>query len=282
MKTFTNAGDLGAAVARWKDASETVAFVPTMGNLHQGHMALVDLARERADRIVVSIFVNPLQFGPQEDYLSYPRTQDEDSALLVDADVDALYLPTVEEIYPNGEKTATFVEVPEISGILCGAFRPGHFRGVATVVAKLFNLVRPQLAVFGAKDFQQLVVIRRMTADLCFPIQIVPCPTGRETDGLAMSSRNRYLTEDERETAPALFQSLSDAAAALREGDRAHDEIAATAVKQLSHVGFRPEYFEIRDASTLALPAADCRELVVLAAAWLGRARLIDNVRVDL
>jgi pantoate--beta-alanine ligase len=280
MKTYTTASALGADIAAWKAAGQHVAFVPTMGNLHNGHIALVDLARERADRLVVSIFVNPLQFGPEEDFAAYPRTVEEDAALLVDAGVDALFLPTVDEIYPRGEDQATFVEVPGVSDILCGAFRPGHFRGVATVVAKLFNLVRPDLAVFGAKDYQQLVVIRRMAEDLCFPLEILACPTGRERDGLAMSSRNRYLTQDERRVAPKLHAALNDAVARVEAGAENWTSIAGELVAGLEGIGFRPEYFELRDAVTLQAASCDDRDVVVVAAAWLGRARLIDNLRL--
>jgi len=280
MKTYTTAGALGADIAAWKAEGQHVAFVPTMGNLHNGHVALVDLARERADRLVVSIFVNPLQFGPEEDFSAYPRTVEEDAALLVDAGVDALFLPTVDEIYPRGENHATFVEVPGVSDILCGAFRPGHFRGVATVVAKLFNLVRPNLAVFGAKDYQQLVVIRRMAEDLCFPLEILACPTGRETDGLAMSSRNRYLTPEERRIAPKLHAALAEAVARLEAGAEDWTAIAGQLVAGLEEVGFRPEYFELRDAVTLQAAGCDDRDVVIVAAAWLGRARLIDNLRL--
>ena len=280
MKTYTTAGALGADIAAWKAQGQHVAFVPTMGNLHNGHVALVDLARERADRLVVSIFVNPLQFGPEEDFSAYPRTVEEDAALLVDAGVDALFLPTVDEIYPRGENHATFVEVPGVSDILCGAFRPGHFRGVATVVAKLFNLVRPNLAVFGAKDYQQLVVIRRMAEDLCFPLEILACPTGRETDGLAMSSRNRYLTPEERRIAPRLHAVLAEAVARLEAGAEDWTAIAGQLVAGLEEVGFRPEYFELRDAVTLQAAGCDDRDVVIVAAAWLGRARLIDNLRL--
>jgi len=280
MKTYTTAGALGADIAAWKAQGQHVAFVPTMGNLHNGHVALVDLARERADRLVVSIFVNPLQFGPEEDFSAYPRTVEEDAALLVDAGVDALFLPTVDEIYPRGENHATFVEVPGVSDILCGAFRPGHFRGVATVVAKLFNLVRPNLAVFGAKDYQQLVVIRRMAEDLCFPLEILACPTGRETDGLAMSSRNRYLTPEERRIAPKLHAALAEAVARLEAGAEDWTAIAGQLVAGLEEVGFRPEYFELRDAVTLQAAGCDDRDVVIVAAAWLGRARLIDNLRL--
>jgi pantoate--beta-alanine ligase len=282
MRTYESAAALRAVVERWKEAGETVAFVPTMGNLHAGHLALVDLARERSDRLVVSIFVNPLQFGPEEDYAAYPRTEEEDRALLLGAGVDALFLPSVDEIYPRGEDQATFVEVPGVSDILCGAFRPGHFRGVATVVAKLFNLVDPHLAVFGAKDYQQLVVIRRMAEDLCFPLEIVACPTGREDDGLAMSSRNRYLTEAEREIAPSLHATLAQALARIDDGARDYAAICDDATERLVELGFRPDYFEVRDAVTLAPPTAETSRVVVLAAAWLGRARLIDNLRLDL
>jgi pantoate--beta-alanine ligase len=281
MEIYDSSRELKQVIAGWQARDEIVAFVPTMGNLHQGHIALVDVARERADKIVVSIFVNPLQFGPQEDYLSYPRTSEDDQALLVEAGVDALFMPTVDEIYPYGDQVATFVEVPEMSGILCGASRPGHFRGVATVVAKLFNLVRPDIAIFGAKDYQQLLVIRHMTADLCFPIEIVACPTGREDDGLAMSSRNRYLSEAEREIAPQLYLSLQRAVAHIKDGSRKFDKVQSQEVEQLAHADFRPEYFEVRDAHTLARPDAGCTEFVILAAAWLGRARLIDNIRVS-
>jgi pantoate--beta-alanine ligase len=282
MRTYESAAELRAAVERWKEAGETVAFVPTMGNLHGGHLALVDLARDRSDRLVVSIFVNPLQFGPEEDFAAYPRTEEEDRGLLLGAGVDALFLPSVAEIYPRGEDQATFVEVPGVSDILCGAFRPGHFRGVATVVAKLFNLVDPHLAVFGAKDYQQLVVIKRMAEDLCFPLEIVACPTGREDDGLAMSSRNRYLTAAERRIAPALHATLAQARARIEDGARDYAAICDEAIERLVELGFRPDYFEVRDAITLAPPTAETSQVVVLAAAWLGRARLIDNLRLDL
>jgi pantoate--beta-alanine ligase len=282
MRTYESAAALRAAVERWKEAGETVAFVPTMGNLHGGHLALVDLARDRSDRLVVSIFVNPLQFGPEEDFAAYPRTEEEDRGLLLGAGVDALFLPSVAEIYPRGEDQATFVEVPGVSDILCGAFRPGHFRGVATVVAKLFNLVDPHLAVFGAKDYQQLVVIKRMAEDLCFPLEIVACPTGREDDGLAMSSRNRYLTAAERRIAPALHATLAQARARIEDGARDYAAICDEAIERLVELGFRPDYFEVRDAITLAPPTAETSQVVVLAAAWLGRARLIDNLRLDL
>jgi pantoate--beta-alanine ligase len=198
MELYRSFAELRTAVRAWKRDGLVVGFVPTMGNLHDGHLSLIHQARNRSDRVVASIFVNPLQFGEGEDFSSYPRTEERDLALLADAGCDGLFLPTVEEMYPEGGMPITIVEVPGLSNVLCGAHRPGHFRGVTTVVAKLFNLVDPDIAVFGAKDYQQLVLIQRMVEDLCFPVEIVPAPTGREADGLAMSSRNQYLGADER------------------------------------------------------------------------------------
>jgi pantoate--beta-alanine ligase len=228
---------------------------------------------------VASIFVNPLQFGEGEDFSSYPRTEERDLALLADAGCDGLFLPTVEEMYPEGGMPITIVEVPGLSNVLCGAHRPGHFRGVTTVVAKLFNLVDPDIAVFGAKDYQQLVLIQRMVEDLCFPVEIVPAPTGREADGLAMSSRNQYLGADERVTAPLLYGELKQVAEAVSGGEADLAAVCRRAVDALECAGFRPDYVEVRRASDLAVPDAGDADLVVLAAAWLGKARLIDNVR---
>lgn len=280
MFVVSDVVELRRRVGRWKATGERVGFVPTMGNLHAGHMSLVRLAREHADRVIVSIFVNPLQFAPDEDYESYPRTEQDDRDRLVDAGVDALFLPGEEEIYPGGTDAVTFVEVPGLSDILCGGYRAGHFRGVATIVTKLFNLVDPDLAVFGEKDYQQLMVIRRLAHDLCFPVEIISAPTLREPDGLAMSSRNRYLDAGERAAAPALFQTLRQTAAALAVGLAEFEQLAEQGAEMLEAAGFRPDYFEIRDAETLGEPRAG-RDLVVMAAAWLGRARLIDNLRVD-
>jgi pantoate--beta-alanine ligase len=228
---------------------------------------------------VASIFVNPLQFGEGEDFSSYPRTEERDLALLADAGCDGLFLPTVEEMYPEGGMPITIVEVPGLSNVLCGAHRPGHFRGVTTVVAKLFNLVDPDIAVFGAKDYQQLVLIQRMVEDLCFPVEIVPAPTGREADGLAMSSRNQYLGADERVTAPLLYGELKQVAEAVSGGEADLAAVCRRAIDALECAGFRPDYVEVRRASDLAVPDAGDADLVVLAAAWLGKARLIDNVR---
>jgi pantoate--beta-alanine ligase len=264
----------------WRRAGQSVALVPTMGNLHAGHLRLVEEAKRRAERVVVSLFVNPLQFGPQEDYARYPRTPEEDRRKLAELGVDLMFSPSVEEMYPHGLHSSAYVEVPGLSAILCGLFRPGHFRGVTTVVAKLFNLVQPQIAVFGEKDYQQLVLIRQMVEDLNFPIAIVSVPTVREPDGLAMSSRNLYLAAEERLKAPALYRALCEAKAWILAGERDFAAISERQLRLLEQEGFKPEYFAIRRASDLAEPEPDERPLRVLAAAWLGQTRLIDNVEV--
>jgi pantoate--beta-alanine ligase len=267
---------LRAQVLAWRQAGQRIAFVPTMGNLHPGHLALVARARELADRVVTSVFVNPTQFGPAEDYAAYPRTLEQDAAVLIEAGCDLLYTPTIEAMYPYGD-AAAWVDVPALAGILCGEYRPGHFRGVATVVARLFNQVLPDIAVFGEKDWQQLQLIRRMTRDLAFPIEIVGVPTVREPDGLAMSSRNQYLSAEERGRAAVLYRTLRQVVAAVCAG-REIPPVCAEAADALRAAGLVPDYVEVRVASSLLPPAEDDRELVALAAARLGRARLIDNI----
>lgn len=280
LETIEQISTLRERVAGWRRAGHRVAFVPTMGNLHAGHLALVTEARRLAERVVVSIFVNPLQFGPQEDFAAYPRTLARDQELLAGAGTDLLFAPTVAAVYPRGQAEQTRVEVPGISDILCGASRPGHFVGVATVVCKLFNMVQPDLAVFGEKDFQQLLVIRLMTLDLSLPVAIQGLATVREADGLAMSSRNGYLTTEERVRAPALYRTLRHCAEWLEAGlDPA--TVERQAGEEIATAGFTPDYFSVRRAADLGLPARGERELVVLAAARLGRARLIDNLRVS-
>lgn len=266
--------------AQWRRSGQRLAFVPTMGNLHEGHLALVRQARERADRVAVSIFVNPLQFGPGEDLDAYPRTESEDMRKLEAEGVDLLFLPSEREVYPRGREGLTYVEVPGVSDILCGAGRPGHFRGVATVVTKLFNIVQPDVAVFGSKDFQQLVVIQRLVEDLCFPVEVFGAPTVREESGLAMSSRNAYLTADERRQAPALYRTLREIDRRIGGGERDFGELEAFGMSALSEAGFAPEYVSIRREGDLGAPERDCASLVVLAAARLGRARLIDNLLI--
>ena len=279
MEVVTSIAALRSHLDEWRRRGERIGFVPTMGNLHAGHMSLLAAARHRADRVVASIFVNPLQFGPGEDYERYPRTPDEDRALLEGAHCDLLFLPEVAEMYPHGATQATRVVVRGLSETLCGEFRPGHFEGVTTVVAKLFNIVQPQVAVFGEKDFQQFTVIKRMAQDLCMPVDVVGAATVRTPDGLAMSSRNRYLGADERERAPSIHRALVAAVQRIDGGERDYAEIERTGAKALTAAGLRPDYFAVRDATTLAPPGPDSQDLVVLTAARLGKARLIDNLR---
>jgi pantoate--beta-alanine ligase len=272
---------LRGRVAAWRRQGARVALVPTMGNLHEGHLALVREARRAASRVVVSLFVNPLQFGPAEDFDAYPRTPDQDRALIEREGADVLFAPSAASLYPRGQAAHTRVEVPGISDVLCGASRPGHFAGVATVVCTLLNIVRPDLALFGEKDFQQLLVIRLMTRDLQIPVEIRGVATVREPDGLAMSSRNAYLTPEERAGAPRLYQALVRGAERLRAGLAAR-EVERLATRELAGAGLRPDYVSVRRSSDLAVAGPADRSLVVLAAAQLGRARLIDNLRVDL
>ncbi len=280
MMRVTEIAQLRAQVAAWRGAGERIGFVPTMGNLHQGHVQLVRHARSAARRVVVSVFVNPMQFGPGEDFNSYPRTFEQDCEKLVAEDVDLLFAPGIETIYPHGSTETTRIEVPQVSQGLCADFRPGHFAGVATVVARLFNLVQPDVAVFGEKDFQQLAVIGRMVEDLGWPIEIAAVATVREPDGLAMSSRNQYLTAGERQRAPLLYRTLCEVAGRLRNGEASLAELESDAEQTLRSAGFEPDYVAIRDALTLQVPASADSPRVVLAAARLGMARLIDNVRV--
>ena len=282
MEVVTTVAEVRARVHDWRAAGLRVALVPTMGNLHAGHLSLLAAARFRADRVVASVFVNPLQFGPAEDFAAYPRTLDEDRELLGEAHCELLFAPTVEQVYPDGGAQATLITVRGLSSILCGQFRPGHFDGVATVVAKLFNIVAPDVAVFGEKDFQQFSIIRRMTCDLQLPVEIVGAPTVRAPDGLALSSRNRYLSAQERAIAPAIHHALQAAVARLDAGDRNFPGIESAGWQSLALAGLRPDYFAVRDADDLQPPHAATREMVVLTAARLGKARLIDNLRVPL
>jgi pantoate--beta-alanine ligase len=279
METVTTIAHVRERVRSWRAAGQRVAFVPTMGNLHAGHMSLIEAARQHGDRFVASIFVNPMQFGPNEDYAHYPRTPRDDEQRLAAAGCDLMFMPDVLEIYPNGPENAARVEVPLLSQVLDGEFRPGHFQGVATVVTKLLNIVEPDAAIFGEKDFQQLTVIRRMVADLCMSVTIIGAATVRESDGLAMSSRNQYLTVAERQVAPALHRALQQARARLAAGGYDRD-VETEGIAALNAAGFRPDYFAVRDARDLQPATPACRELVVLVAARLGKARLIDNLRV--
>lgn len=268
------------AVRDWRRQAGRVVFVPTMGNLHDGHLALVREARQRGDAVIVSIFVNRLQFGQGEDFDSYPRTFDADRAKLESAGVDALFIPDERELYPRIRQDFN-VEPPHLQNELCGAFRPGHFRGVATVVTKLFNIVQPDVACFGKKDFQQLAIIRAMVDDLNMPIDIVPVDTGRAADGLALSSRNGYLSEAERAEAPRLYRNLCQIRDALTAGNNQYADLEAAARTDLTTHGWQVDYIEIRAANTLDIAHAGEHQLVVLAAARLGKTRLIDNIEVQ-
>lgn len=282
MQIFGHRDTLRLHIDNWRKAGQSIAFVPTMGNLHQGHLSLVETARKQAERVVVSIFVNPLQFGPAEDFQHYPRTLDDDLVALKSAGADAVYTPEVAEIYPRELNEMTFIEVPGLSDVLCGKFRPGHFRGVATIVNKLFNLVQPDVAVFGEKDFQQVLVIRRMVDDLALPVRIVTAPTLREASGLAMSSRNRYLAAHERRLATNVFATLSQVRDRIMAGRRDYGALESEGFSALESLGFRPDYFSIRRDVDLAMPAPGDRALMVLCAAYLGTTRLIDNISAEL
>lgn len=282
MNTVKTVRELRAAVARARSEGERIGFVPTMGNLHSGHAALVTKAAQCADFVVASIFVNPLQFGPSEDLDKYPRTLAADQETLLQAGCHLLFAPTVEEMYPEGMNAQTLVSVPQLSEGLCGASRPGHFEGVATVVSKLFNMVQPDLAVFGQKDFQQLAVIRALVRDLNMPIQIIGEPTVRAADGLALSSRNGYLNEQQRDTAPTLHRTLIHMADAIRQGRRDYTALIAEHQQQISDAGFKPDYLEIRQALNLRPATGEERDLVILVAAVLGATRLIDNLHLNL
>ncbi|MEW8507991.1 MAG: pantoate--beta-alanine ligase [Candidatus Thiodiazotropha sp.] len=278
METLSDVALLRRRISSWRRAGERIGFVPTMGNLHEGHMALVEAAKSRCDRCVVSIFVNPMQFGEGEDFASYPRTMDEDQDKLRAVATDLLFAPSAASVYPQGDQTQTRVEVPGLSDILCGASRPGHFVGVATIVCKLFNYVQPDLAVFGEKDYQQLMVIRRMVDELAIPVEILGLPTVREADGLAKSSRNGYLSPEQRQQAPKLYESLRNTAEALRSGERNYADLEAKGMEMLRSAGFQPDYYTIRRAQDLQPPTADEQNLVILAAAFMGTTRLIDNL----
>lgn len=269
-------------IRRLRQDGKRIALVPTMGNLHDGHMKLVDEAKNAADVVVASIFVNPMQFDRADDLARYPRTLQDDCEKLNKRKVDIVFAPAPDQIYPHGTDSQTWVEVPGLSDMLEGASRPGHFRGVATIVSKLFNLVQPDVACFGEKDYQQLAVIRKMVADMGYDIEIIGVPTVRAKDGLALSSRNGYLTSDQRKIAPGLSKIMNAMAEKLRTGDNDIHEIIAVAEQELNSSGFRADDIQIRDADTLLEVSPASKRAVILMAAWLGQARLIDNKVVEL
>lgn len=281
MQSITEIKSLRSQVKAWRQAGLSVALVPTMGNLHRGHFSLVEKAKTLADKVVVSIFVNPMQFGANEDLDSYPRTLDADKQGLADLETDILFIPSVETIYPNGLGAQSFVDVPGISMGYCGGSRPGHFKGVATVVTKLFNLVQPDYACFGEKDFQQLQVVKTMATDLSIPVEIIGVPTMREVSGLAMSSRNGYLSTEEIQTAPVLFNTLKHCAQQLKNGNKDFATLESEAKSALEDAGLKPDYFSIAQRDTLKAATLEDTRFVILAAAFLGSVRLIDNIQVE-
>lgn len=278
MNTVNTLSDLRQQIQAARQAGQRIALVPTMGNLHAGHISLIDTARQQADFVVASIFVNPLQFGPNEDLDSYPRTLADDQQKLQAAGCQLLFTPNEQLMYPEGMQGQTLVQVSGVSEGLCGGSRPGHFDGVATVVTKLFNMVQPDVAVFGEKDYQQLAVIRKMVSELNMPIDIIGAPIVRDTDGLALSSRNGYLDAAQRQTAPALYRCLQQSVTAIQQGRRDFPELIQETASQLQAAGLRPDYIELRQASNLQPAQPHSSELVILAAAFLGSTRLIDNI----
>lgn len=284
MQTLNQVKYLRAALNADKNRGSKIVLVPTMGNLHEGHLQLVRRAREVADIVVVSIFVNPMQFGASEDLDNYPRTLTEDQDKLDAENVDYLFIPNVEEMYPNGIDNHTTVANANLSNMLCGNHRPGHFQGVCTVVNKLLNLVQPSVAVFGEKDFQQLAIIKRMVSDLCMPIDIIGVPTARAHDGLALSSRNQYLSNIDRVKAPLIYETLQKTRDAIIAGSRQYETLCETAKINLKDAGFDVDYFDIRDQNNLSLlnNNADNEKIVILTAASLGSTRLLDNIRIEI
>jgi len=276
MQCFSKIADLRKQLHQWRKQGQKITLVPTMGNLHVGHLSLVEQAKNVADKTIVSIFVNPTQFVEGEDFEEYPRTLDTDLSQLETVGADLVFNPSQDEIYSNGTKGQIQVTVPHLENILCGEFRPGHFAGVALVVTKLFNIVEPDFAIFGEKDYQQLLVIKYLVADLCMPIKIISGPTIRESDELAVSSRNVYLTESERVLAPILNKTLNEIADAIISGEQDYIQLEKQAFDLLNQAGFKTEYIKIKNANNLDEPHSG--DLVVLAAACLGKARLIDNV----
>ena len=280
MQVISDKSEMRELLRDWRRQDEHIALVPTMGNLHAGHVSLIELAREHAERVVVSVYVNPTQFSEEEDFTEYPRTPERDTMRMRKIGADMLFIPDDETVYPFGHDCATVVSVPGLTENFCGASRPGHFDGVTTVVARLFALVRPDVAVFGQKDYQQQLVIRYMTEDLGLPIRIITAPTVRDEDGLALSSRNQYLTDDERAVAPMLHQVIDEIGAEIQNGNEDFKKLEKAGANKLKHAGFHIDYLAIRRAENLEVPNRKSDDLVVLGAVHLGAARLIDNVVV--
>jgi pantoate--beta-alanine ligase len=282
MDQANSVTELQQYVQHWKDHKQSIAFVPTMGNLHAGHLSLITKGQSLCDRSICSIFVNPMQFGPNEDFNHYPRTLDEDIQLLESIGCDLVYMPTASELYPQGLEKISQVIVTDLTDTFEGAYRPGHFTGVATIVAKLFNIVKPDISVFGKKDYQQYCVVRKMTQDLNFDVEIIGQETTREASGLAISSRNRYLSEDQKTQAALIYQTLQDSAASIKAGETDFEKLEQQATGRLNQAGFDTDYFSICNADTLKTVSSEDKKLVILVAARLGETRLIDNIEIDL
>ena len=282
MKVVDSIASLRALIGEWKRQGSSVGFVPTMGNLHDGHLKLVKRAKAHNDKVIISIFVNPMQFGANEDLDAYPRTIEDDKAKLIGEGADAVFLPSVQDMYPAGLDVQTFVEVPGISDVLCGASRPGHFRGVATVVSKLFNMVQPDDAFFGEKDFQQLQVIRTMVRDLSMAVTVHGVPTEREASGLAMSSRNGYLSAEEKAKASLIYQAMQKMKLAIEQGNTNFTDIENSTISELEKEGFKNDYVKVVNAQTFMPAAADDAQLVIVVALFMGTTRLIDNLQINL
>ncbi|BCO20669.1 pantothenate synthetase [Alteromonas sp. KC3] len=280
MQVVDSIASLRELITQWKRSGQTVGFVPTMGNLHDGHLKLVKRAKAHNDKVIVSIFVNPMQFGANEDLDAYPRTIEEDKAKLIADGADAVFLPSVSDMYPAGLDVQTYVEVPGISDVLCGASRPGHFRGVATVVSKLFNMVQPDDAFFGEKDYQQLQVIRTMVRDLSMAVTVHGVPTEREESGLAMSSRNGYLTAEEKATASLIYKAMQQMKTAIDEGNTDFLAIENAAVSELEQHGFKNDYVKVVNAQTFMPAMPDDAHIVIVVALFMGKTRLIDNLQI--
>jgi pantoate--beta-alanine ligase len=282
MDQANSVSELRQYVQHWKDHKQSIAFVPTMGNLHAGHLSLITKGQSLCDRSICSIFVNPMQFGPNEDFNHYPRTLDTDIELLESVGCDLVYMPTASELYPQGLENISQVIVTDLTDTFEGAHRPGHFTGVATIVAKLLNIVKPDISVFGKKDFQQYCVIRKMTQDLNLDVEIIGQETTREASGLAISSRNRYLSEDQKTQAALIYQTLQDSAASIKAGETDFEKLEQQATGRLNQAGFDTDYFSICNADTLQSATPEDKKLVILVAARLGETRLIDNIEIDL
>ncbi len=282
MQRVETPGELRALLGEWHPEGDRIALVPTMGNLHKGHISLVELAKEHADRVIVSVFVNPTQFGPNEDFEEYPRTLETDALKLTRAGADVLYVPSVEVMYPEGPDNATRITVPHLSEELEGVSRPDHFAGVASVVCRLFNMCHPNVAIFGQKDYQQFVVLKRMANDLHLPVQLIAAPTVRNDSGLALSSRNGYLDRAQKEAATVISQALISIETMLEDGNRDYAALEKSAAEQITAAGLEPDYIAIRDAEDLSMPDGGSLHLVALAAARTGKVRLLDNVLIEL